>query len=95
MCVKGMTALLTMGFVCVETVIINSWQFNHYVMNAYYAQLQGIKPFSIEDNMYRTIWISDVHLGFKGCQADALVHFLKMVECEQIIWWVTSLISGI
>lgn len=34
--------------------------------------------------MYRTVWISDVHLGFKGCQADALVRFLKTVECEQI-----------
>ena len=32
----------------------------------------------------RTIWISDVHLGFKGCQADALSHFLHSISCEKL-----------
>ena len=30
----------------------------------------------------RSIWISDVHLGFKGCQAEALLHFLHSVEAD-------------
>ncbi len=33
---------------------------------------------------YRTGWISDVHLGTKGCQAEALLHFLKTHEFETL-----------
>ncbi len=32
----------------------------------------------------RSVFISDVHLGFKGCQAHYLLDFLRRVECEQI-----------
>ena len=32
----------------------------------------------------RSVFISDVHLGFKGCQAGYLLDFLRTVECEQI-----------
>jgi UDP-2,3-diacylglucosamine pyrophosphatase LpxH len=32
----------------------------------------------------RSVFISDVHLGFKGCQAQYLLDFLRSVECEQI-----------
>ena len=31
---------------------------------------------------YRTIWISDIHLGTRGCQAELLLDFLKNNECE-------------
>lgn len=31
---------------------------------------------------YRAIWISDVHLGFHGCQADFLLDFLRSTETE-------------
>lgn len=33
---------------------------------------------------YRTVWISDVHLGTQGCSAAQLLWFLKHVECEQL-----------
>ena len=33
---------------------------------------------------YRSIWISDVHLGTPGCQAGALLDFLKSTECETL-----------
>jgi UDP-2,3-diacylglucosamine pyrophosphatase LpxH len=33
---------------------------------------------------YRTVWISDVHLGFRGCRADYLLDFLRRVHCEQL-----------
>lgn len=33
---------------------------------------------------YRTIFISDVHLGFQGCRAEELAAFLKRVQCERI-----------
>jgi UDP-2,3-diacylglucosamine pyrophosphatase LpxH len=32
----------------------------------------------------RTVFISDVHLGFKGCRAAELLRFLQHVTCEQI-----------
>jgi len=32
----------------------------------------------------RTVWLSDIHLGFHGCKADSLLDFLKHVECDYI-----------
>jgi UDP-2,3-diacylglucosamine pyrophosphatase LpxH len=32
----------------------------------------------------RSIFISDVHLGSKGCRAEFLLDFLRRVECQQI-----------
>src|SRR6202161_2827400 len=33
---------------------------------------------------YRTIWLSDIHLGTKGCQAELLLEFLKETESEYL-----------
>ena len=33
---------------------------------------------------YRTVWISDTHLGSKGCRAEELSRFLKHVRCERL-----------
>ncbi|GHD55176.1 UDP-2,3-diacylglucosamine hydrolase [Thalassobaculum fulvum] len=33
---------------------------------------------------YRSIWISDVHLGTRGCQAEQLLDFLKHTESEHL-----------
>lgn len=33
---------------------------------------------------YRTIWISDIHLGTSGCNATLLLDFLASVECETL-----------
>ena len=32
----------------------------------------------------RTLWISDVHLGFKECKAEFLLEFLRQSECEKL-----------
>ena len=32
----------------------------------------------------RSVFISDVHLGFRGCRASFLLDFLRNVECEQL-----------
>ena len=32
----------------------------------------------------RSVFISDVHLGFRGCRAEFLLDFLRRVECRQI-----------
>ena len=33
---------------------------------------------------YRVVWISDVHLGFRGCAADYLLEFLHSIRCEHL-----------
>lgn len=42
---------------------------------------------------YRTIWISDVHLGTSGCRAAELTEFLKANDCEQL-YLVGDIIDG-
>ena len=41
----------------------------------------------------RTAWISDVHLGTPGCRADALLDFLKHVDCD-LLFLVGDIIDG-
>ncbi len=41
----------------------------------------------------RTVWISDLHLGTPGCQAVALLDFLKRVECDTL-FLVGDIIDG-
>jgi len=41
----------------------------------------------------RTVWISDLHLGTPGCQAKALLEFLRHVECETL-FLVGDIIDG-
>ncbi len=42
---------------------------------------------------YRTVFISDVHLGTKGCQAELLLDFIRHVECETL-YLVGDIIDG-
>lgn len=43
------------------------------------SQVEALRPLK-----YRTIWISDVHLGFHGCQAEFLLDFLRATACRQL-----------
>jgi UDP-2,3-diacylglucosamine pyrophosphatase LpxH len=42
---------------------------------------------------YRTIWISDTHLGTRGCKADFLLDFLRFNEADTI-YLVGDIIDG-
>lgn len=42
---------------------------------------------------YRTVWISDIHLGTKGCQAGFLEDFLRSVDCDNL-YLVGDIIDG-
>lgn len=42
---------------------------------------------------YRTIWISDVHLGTPGCKAEHLVNFLKQHSCDRL-YLVGDIVDG-
>lgn len=33
---------------------------------------------------YKTLWLSDIHLGFKDCRADYLLDLLNNCECETL-----------
>lgn len=33
---------------------------------------------------YRAVWISDVHLGFRGCNAEMLLDFLRTTQCDYL-----------
>ncbi len=42
---------------------------------------------------YRAIFLSDIHLGTKGCQADRLLDFLKQHGCDRL-YLVGDIIDG-
>lgn len=42
---------------------------------------------------FRTVWISDTHLGTPGCNAELLLDFLKSFECETL-FLVGDIIDG-
>jgi UDP-2,3-diacylglucosamine pyrophosphatase LpxH len=42
---------------------------------------------------YRSIFVSDVHLGTRGCRAEFLADFLRRVKCEQL-YLVGDIIDG-
>ncbi len=42
---------------------------------------------------YRTVFISDVHLGTRGCQAELLLDFIKHMDCESL-FLVGDIIDG-
>lgn len=42
---------------------------------------------------YRTIWISDLHLGTRGCQADFLLDFLNRLRCRRL-YLVGDIVDG-
>jgi UDP-2,3-diacylglucosamine pyrophosphatase LpxH len=42
---------------------------------------------------YRAIFLSDIHLGTKGCQAERLLHFLKHHTCDRL-YLVGDIVDG-
>ena len=50
---------------------------------------RGFRP----KRKYRTVWISDVHLGTRGCNAALLIDFLRSVECRTL-YLVGDIVDG-
>jgi UDP-2,3-diacylglucosamine pyrophosphatase LpxH len=42
---------------------------------------------------FRSVFISDIHLGTRGCQAEILLDFLKTMNCEQL-YLVGDIVDG-
>ena len=51
------------------------------------------EPEGAKRAQYRTIWISDVHLGTKGCNAEMLIDFLDRTDSE-VMYLVGDIIDG-
>ena len=50
---------------------------------------KGFRP----KTRYRTVWISDVHLGTRGCNASLLLDFLQSIECRTL-YLVGDIVDG-
>jgi UDP-2,3-diacylglucosamine pyrophosphatase LpxH len=48
---------------------------------------------STRPTRYRTIFISDIHLGTRGCKADYLLDFIKHTDCETM-YLVGDIVDG-
>ncbi len=42
---------------------------------------------------FRTVWISDTHLGTPGCNAELLLDFLRSIDCESL-YLVGDIVDG-
>lgn len=51
------------------------------------------EPTAATRRRFRTIWISDVHLGTRGCNADMLIDFLDHVDSDTL-YLVGDIIDG-
>ncbi|ONF96141.1 UDP-2,3-diacylglucosamine diphosphatase [Sphingomonas jeddahensis] len=47
----------------------------------------------VERTRYRTIWISDIHLGTRGCNAEMLIDFLDHVDSDTM-YLVGDIVDG-
>ncbi|MFZ9395379.1 MAG: UDP-2,3-diacylglucosamine diphosphatase [Erythrobacter sp.] len=51
------------------------------------------EPQDLRRRRFRTIWISDIHLGTKGCNADLLIDFLDHTDSDTL-YLVGDIIDG-
>ena len=58
----------------------------------YWLNLPEPKGFRPKQH-YRTVWISDIHLGTRGCNAALLNDFLQSFECETL-YLVGDIVDG-
>jgi UDP-2,3-diacylglucosamine pyrophosphatase LpxH len=55
---------------------------------------QGMSMHSTDTKRrYRTVFLSDLHLGTRGCRTDFLLDFLRRVECERL-YLVGDIVDG-
>ncbi len=62
-------------------------------ITAYQDNAPSIPEASRQRQRYRTIWVSDVHLGTRGCNAQMLIDFLDSTDSETM-YLVGDIIDG-
>lgn len=50
---------------------------------------RGFRP----KRKFRSVWISDIHLGTRGCNAELLLDFLRAIECDTL-YLVGDIVDG-
>lgn len=76
-----------------------STDLNMFAPQRDFARLAPVPPLAApppkgsDRRRFRTIWISDVHLGTRGCNADLLVDFLDSVDSDTL-YLVGDIIDG-
>ena len=53
----------------------------------------GANVTEAESPRYRSVFISDVHLGTRGCQAELLLDFIRNLECDSL-YLVGDIVDG-
>lgn len=71
---------------------------DQFLADAFREQLGAARQATAHQRMrdgtrFRTIWISDIHLGTTGCQAARLLEFLRATE-SQTLYLVGDIIDG-
>jgi UDP-2,3-diacylglucosamine pyrophosphatase LpxH len=70
---------------------------SHVPASMAFQDITGACPMNQEPSTHvmkvRTVWISDLHLGTPGCQASALLAFLRDVECDTL-YLVGDIVDG-
>lgn len=57
------------------------------------SHIEGRQVADLAIHRYRTVFISDIHLGTKGCQAEILLDFIRHIECDTL-YLVGDIIDG-
>ena len=48
---------------------------------------------AVAEHHYRSVFVSDIHLGARGCQAEMLLDFIKHIECDRL-YLVGDIVDG-
>ena len=74
-----------------DTAFVNAWARSAAAQDR--GDDDGDDDVGAHARRFRTLWISDLHLGTPGCQAEALLGFLRHTECETL-YLVGDIIDG-
>ena len=66
---------------------------SHRIRKHMSKQDRSIGPSGAPRRRFRTIWISDVHLGTRGCNCELLLDFLDHTDCDTL-YLVGDIIDG-
>ena len=69
-----------------------AWRDNVAKLQSWVEEPVGFEPRG-KRLSFRTVWISDTHLGTRGCNAALLLDFLKSIECENL-YLVGDIVDG-
>ncbi len=88
------TSVSTFGSMQRDPPLLRAWTDSQVHRAATDSVGEGVTDQAGEGKQhYRSVWISDLHLGTPGCQAVALLGFLKHFECEHL-FLVGDIIDG-